>query len=99
MPMFRRKKWDGYVYLFNHNNGKVYYGLKREVERFANDRNYELVDKTDDPIEHISNEDYYNFLISFLCEYQLRDYQNTEYVMLLIKRDVSYWHLLHRVNH
>ena len=77
MPMFRRKKWDGYVYLFNNNNGKVYYGLKREVERFANDRNYELVDKTDDPIEHISNEDYYNFLVSFLCGYQLRDYQNT----------------------
>ena len=77
MPMFRRKKWDGYVYLFNHNNGKVYYGLKREVERFANDRDYELVDKTDDPIEYISNEDYYNYLISFSCGYQLRDYQNT----------------------
>ena len=77
MPMFRRKKWDGYVYLFNFDNGKIYYGLKKEVQRFANDREYELVDQTNDSVEHISNEDYFKFLTSFPCEYKLRDYQNT----------------------
>ena len=76
MPMFRRRKWDGYVYLYNINNGKIYYGLKNRVQRFASDREYELIDKTNDLIEHISNEDYLKFLTSFPCEYKLRDYQN-----------------------
>ena len=76
MPMFRRKKWDGYVYLYNINNGKIYYGLKNRIQRFASDREYELIDQTNDSIEHISIEDYFKFLTSFPCEYKLRDYQN-----------------------
>ena len=75
--MFRRKKWDGYVYLYNINNGKIYYGLKNRIQRFANDREYELIDQTNDSIEPISNEDYLKFLTSFPCEYRLRDYQNS----------------------
>jgi len=77
MPMFRRRKWDGYVYLYNMDSGKIYYGLKNRIQRFANDREYKLIDQTNDSIEHISNEDYLKFLISFPCEYKLRDYQNT----------------------
>ena len=77
MPMFRRRKWDGYVYLFNLDNGKIYYGLKKEIERFTKDREYELIDQTNDSIKIISNDDYYKFLTSFPCEYKLRDYQNS----------------------
>ena len=76
MPMFRRRKWDGYVYLFNMDSGRIYYGLKNRIQRFASDREYKLIDQTNDSIEHISNEDYLKFLISFPCEYKLRDYQN-----------------------
>ena len=76
MPMFRRRKWDGYVYLFNFDNGRIYYGLKKEVQRFVNDREYKLIDQTNDPLEIISNEKYYEFLTSFPCQYKLRDYQS-----------------------
>ena len=76
MPMFRRKKWDGYVYLFNMDSGRIYYGLKNRIQRFASDREYKLIDQTNDSIEHISNEEYFKFLTSFPCEYKLRDYQN-----------------------
>ena len=76
MPMFRRRKWDGYVYLFNFDNGRIYYGLKKEVQRFANDREYKLIDQTNDPLEIISNEKYYEFITSFPCQYKLRDYQS-----------------------
>ena len=55
MPMFRRRKWDGYVYLYNNDNGRIYYGLKKEVQRIASDREYILIDKRNDPIEKISN--------------------------------------------
>ena len=53
MPMFRRKKWDGFVYLFNMDNGRMYYGLKPEVQRFAYDREYIIIDQTN--IEKMSN--------------------------------------------
>ncbi len=74
--MFRRRKWDGYVYLYNMDSGRIYYGLKNRIQRFASDREYKLIDQTNDSIEHISNEDYLKFLTSFSCEYRLRDYQN-----------------------
>ena len=76
MPMFRRRKWDGYVYLYNMDSGRIYYGLKNRIQRFANDREYDLIDQTNDSIELISNEEYFKFLTSFPCEYKLRDYQN-----------------------
>ena len=77
MPMFRRRKWDGYVYLYNMDSGKIYYGLKNRIQRFASDREYKLIDQTNDSVEHISNEEYFKFLTSFPCEYKLRDYQNS----------------------
>ena len=58
------------------DSGKIYYGLKNRIQRFASDREYKLIDQTNDSIEHISNEDYFKFLTSFPCEYKLRDYQN-----------------------
>jgi superfamily II DNA or RNA helicase len=76
MPMFRRRKWDGYVYLYNMDSGRIYYGLKNRIQRFASDREYKLIDQTNDSVEHISNEEYFKFLTSFPCEYKLRDYQN-----------------------
>jgi len=76
MPMFRRKKWDGYVYLFNMDSNKIYYGLISEITRFAKDREYKLIDNTGDIPEPISNEEYFKFLTSFPCEYKLRDYQS-----------------------
>jgi len=76
MPMYRRKKWDGFVYLFNMDSNRIYSGLKPEIKRFANDREYEYIDNTGDILESISNEDYFKFLTSFPCEYKLRDYQS-----------------------
>ncbi|MBT4697796.1 DEAD/DEAH box helicase family protein, partial [Candidatus Woesearchaeota archaeon] len=76
MPMFRRKKWDGYVYLFNMDSNRIYAGLKPEISRFADDREYELIDNTGEILEPISNDDYFKFLTSFPCEYKLRDYQS-----------------------
>ena len=76
MPMYRRKKWDGYVYLFNMDNHRIYSGLIPEINRFAVDREYKLIDNTGDNFEIISNEEYFEFLTSFPCEYKLRDYQS-----------------------
>ena len=64
MPMYRRKKWDGYVYLFNMDSHRIYAGLKPEITRFANDREYKIIDNTGDTLEEISNDEYFNFLTS-----------------------------------
>jgi superfamily II DNA or RNA helicase len=58
------------------DSGRIYYGLKNRIQRFASDREYKLIDQTNDSIELISNEEYFKFLTSFPCEYKLRDYQN-----------------------
>jgi len=58
------------------DSGRIYYGLKNRIQRFASDREYKLIDQTNDSIEPISNEEYFKFLTSFPCEYKLRDYQN-----------------------
>ena len=36
------------------NNGKIYYGLKNRIQRFASDREYELIDQTNDLVEKFS---------------------------------------------
>ena len=45
MPMYRRKKWDGYVYLFNLDSGKIYYGLKIEYNVLRMTENINLLIK------------------------------------------------------
>ena len=62
MPMYRRKKWDGYVYLFNMDSNRIYAGLKSEISRFSDDREYELIDNIGEIYEPISNDDYFKFL-------------------------------------
>jgi superfamily II DNA or RNA helicase len=40
MPTYKSGFWDGKVRMFNLNSGKIYYGLKFEVARFAETRGY-----------------------------------------------------------
>ena len=66
MPMYRRKKWDGYVYLFNMDNHRIYAGLKPEINRFAVDREYKLIDNTGDNLRLFPMMNILNSLHHFL---------------------------------
>ena len=43
MPAVRNKFWDGKIRLFNPQNKKIYSGLLPHVEKFAQERGYNLV--------------------------------------------------------
>lgn len=75
MPMYRARKWDGYVYLYNMNNNKMLGGLKREVLKFAKDRNYTVVDVDDISNQKISLEEFTEFIQSIPNHIKPRDYQ------------------------
>lgn len=75
MPMYRAKKWDGYVYLYNMNNNKMYAGLKSHVIQFAKDREYTVIDNTGDQTEKLSRKEFEEFFRSVPCDLTPRDYQ------------------------
>lgn len=74
MPSVRNKYWDGKVRLFNVNTMQIYVGLIQHIQRFAEEREYELtvhdgiLDTEDVPV---------NKLEEFLKEKEFtpRDYQ------------------------
>lgn len=42
MPLYRAKKWDGKIHIFNTRNNTIYYGLHKYLKYFAKDKNYEI---------------------------------------------------------
>jgi superfamily II DNA or RNA helicase len=43
MEKFRKKFWDGKIYLLNRNNGELYCGLLQHLKEFARQHEYEIV--------------------------------------------------------
>lgn len=74
MPSVRNKYWDGKIRLFNVNTSQIYVGLIKQLERFCDNRDYELVvndgitDTVDIPCNGLEN--YLN-----QGEMKIRDYQ------------------------
>ena len=44
MPSFRNKLWDGQIKLYNIYKQTIYKGLYDYVVKFANDRNYKIIE-------------------------------------------------------
>jgi len=47
MPAYRNKYWDGKIRLFNISSRLIYKGLYKHLERFCDEREYELIDNDD----------------------------------------------------
>jgi len=47
MPAYRNKYWDGKIRLFNVASRLIYKGLYKHLERFCDERQYELIDSDD----------------------------------------------------
>lgn len=75
MPLYRAKKWDGYVYLYNMNNNRIYAGLKSHVKQFAEDRSYEVIDNSHEKSKKLIMKEFEIFLNAIPCDLKPRDYQ------------------------
>lgn len=68
-PAFRNKFWDGKIRLFNTTNYTIYAGLLDYIIQFANDRNYQVIDKTNKPSISITKEQVAKFMNEYLQPY------------------------------
>ena len=42
MPAYRNKMWDGKIRLLDYRNNTIYAGLLSHIEKFAQDRDYDI---------------------------------------------------------
>jgi superfamily II DNA or RNA helicase len=72
MPAFKAKAWDGKIRLFQSNN-TIMYGLKYEIARFAESRNYTFTmfdESTDMTLEDVTG-----YVKELALPFEARDYQ------------------------
>ena len=86
MPAVRNKFWDGKIRLFNPQNKKIYSGLLPHVEKFAQERGYNLVV---DPVfadDEFSIAEAKQFLKGLNLPFEVRDYQLDAFAHAIKKR-------------
>ena len=101
MPMYKSRKWDGKVRLFNQVTRELNTGLYEHLKKFCQDRMYPLqLQETDyghpaqkNEVSHINLTKFLNGLDS---PFDLRDYQ---YRMVFRIKEPFCYHLQVQVNH
>lgn len=86
MPAVRNKFWDGKIRLFNPQNKKIYSGLLPHVEKFAQERGYNLVV---DPVfadDEFSIAEAKQFIKGLNLPFEVRDYQLDAFAHAIKKR-------------
>jgi superfamily II DNA or RNA helicase len=74
-PAFKNKVWDGKIRLFNTMTRQIYAGLIPHIQKFSEEREYDVeVDQSLQP-KSITSEDIQPFLESLNLKFQPRDYQ------------------------
>lgn len=61
MPAYKNKMWDGKIRLFDLRTNNLYVGLLSYIKKFAEEREYLLIDETDFKLEDITEHDLTNF--------------------------------------
>ena len=81
-PAYRRKQWDGFIYLYNPLTGLLYGGLNKYVEEFAKKRNYEIEYESDFSADEFSLKEARDFIktLNIPEKYIPRDYQIDAFV-------------------
>jgi len=86
MPAVRNKFWDGKIRLFNPQNKKIYAGLLPHVEKFAEERGYNLIV---DPVfadDEFSLAEAKQFTKNLNLPFEVRDYQLDAFAHAIKKR-------------
>lgn len=80
-PKYKARVWDGYIRLYQPMKPFLYVGLLSYLEKFCEERDYELVipKELSEP-EHIDDNYGYEIAEFTKCKFQPRDYQN-EYIV------------------
>jgi superfamily II DNA or RNA helicase len=76
MPKYRAGIWDGTIRVFDLKTQKIHIGLLQELERFAQENDYEInLDPKFNTKRNLSWEDFLKFVKSLKVPFEPRDYQ------------------------
>lgn len=78
MPLYRAKKWDGKIHIFNTKNNTIYYGLHKYIRRFAEDKNYSI--EFEEGFYSVGNKDGEKFLESLDLPFEPHDFQRNAFI-------------------
>jgi len=81
MPAFRNKMWDGKIRLFNYQTRQIYAGLLPHLEKFAQERDYQIeYDESIEGADELSLNDAMEFIDTLGIPFSPRDYQIKAFV-------------------
>lgn len=87
MPAFRNKVWDGKIRLFNTFDHKIYYGLIPYIQKFCEEREYELeFDSSILGSDEFSVNDATEFIKTLNAPIEVRDYQLKAFIYAIRNR-------------
>lgn len=86
-PQYKKRLWNGKIYLFNLQNFSIYHGLVPYIEKFAEERKYTVeVDSLVTLTDNFSVEEAKQFCASLNLPHEVRDYQLTSFVHAIRNR-------------
>jgi superfamily II DNA or RNA helicase len=80
-PLYKKKKWNGKIYLYSYITNLIYGGLVHYIKKFAQENNYtlyidkSLIDKTPFTLENAKQ-----FISTLNIPFEVRDYQLESFV-------------------
>lgn len=74
-PLYKAKRWDGFIRLFSISKGKIYKGLLQEVKNFCNQRGYTYQYLSEEKQEDFTWEEAVDFISTLNLPLEPRDYQ------------------------
>lgn len=87
MPAFRNKVWDGKIRLFSTFDHKIYYGLIPYIQKFCEEREYQLeFDDSIEATEEFSVTEAVEFIKTLNSPIEVRDYQLKAFVYAIRNR-------------
>jgi superfamily II DNA or RNA helicase len=86
MPQVRNKMWDGKIRLFNPQTKRIYSGLLKHVEKFAEERGYNLVTDPKFADDEFSLAEAQTFCKKIGLPFDVRDYQLDAFCHAIKKR-------------
>jgi superfamily II DNA or RNA helicase len=89
VPAYKNRMWDGYIRLFSLKDQTLYLGLFPYIEKFCQERNYELqFDPDINTAENFSIIEAVDFIKSLNLPFEPRDYQIKSFVQAIRNRKI-----------
>ena len=86
MPQYRSGMWNGDVHIFNVRGQVLYGGLNGYLEKFCEEREYQIEYLTDFSADEFSLKEAQDFIFSLALPFQPRDYQVDAFVYAVRNR-------------